>query len=61
MSEIKLKTPNTQGSVTVKSQNTTGDADIVLTLPVNDGDSGQYLKTDGSGGLSFDTVSAGTA
>ena len=29
----------------------------VLTLPAADGSSGQFLKTDGSGALSFDTVS----
>ena len=27
-----------------------------LTLPLNDGNSGQFLKTDGSGGLSFATI-----
>ena len=30
-----------------------------LTLPVNDGDNGQFLKTDGLGVLSWDTVSGG--
>lgn len=30
-----------------------------LTLPENDGDAGQYLKTDGSGVLSWDTPSGG--
>ncbi len=29
--------------------------DVVLTLPTNDGDNGQLLKTDGSGNLSFAT------
>lgn len=56
MSEIKLKTPNDNATVTLKSQNTTGDASFNLTLPVTDGDAGQFLKTDGSGVLSFDTV-----
>lgn len=32
---------------------------VVLTLPASDGDSGQYLKTDGSGVLSWDTPSTG--
>ena len=30
-------------------------------LPTSDGSSGQFLKTDGSGTLAFDTVSAGTS
>ena len=33
-------------------------ADIDFTLPVNDGDASQYLQTDGSGVLSWQTVSA---
>ncbi len=32
-------------------------ADITLTLPSSDGDSGQFLQTDGSGALSFATAS----
>ena len=34
-------------------------AAVTLTLPVDDGTPGQYLQTDGSGVLSFQTVSAG--
>ena len=34
-----------------------GDS-VVLTMPGNDGDAGQYLQTDGSGGLSWQTVSS---
>jgi hypothetical protein len=34
---------------------TTLGSDVVLTLPSNDGDNGQLLKTDGSGNLSFAT------
>jgi len=33
--------------------------DYTFTLPVNDGDAGQFLKTDGIGNLSWDTVSGG--
>ena len=33
--------------------------DYTFTLPVNDGDNGQFLKTDGLGVLSWDTVSGG--
>ena len=31
---------------------------IVLTLPASDGDAGQFLKTDGSGVMSWDTVTS---
>lgn len=34
-------------------------SDVTLTLPVNDGDAGQVLTTDGSGVLSWGTVSGG--
>ena len=35
---------------------TTGSADLTLTLPVNTGTSGQVIQTNGSGALSFATV-----
>jgi hypothetical protein len=35
-------------------------ASYTLTLPTDDGTSGQYLKTDGSGGLSWDTPAGGS-
>ena len=35
---------------------TTITTSYTLTLPLNDGNSGQFLKTDGSGGLSFATI-----
>jgi hypothetical protein len=34
---------------------------VTLTLPANDGDADQFLKTNGSGVLSFATVSGGTS
>ena len=43
---VALEAPATVGS------------SYVLTLPAADGSSGQFLKTDGSGALSFDTVSS---
>lgn len=46
---VELKTPAT-GSLTTS---------YTLTLPVDDGTSGQYLQTDGSGALSWQTVSGG--
>jgi len=35
-------------------------SNVTLTLPTNDGDADQFLKTNGSGALSFATVSGGT-
>ena len=35
---------------------TTSSADLTFKLPVADGSTGQYMKTDGSGNLSFATV-----
>ena len=59
MSTIKLTTTGGGGgTVAFKAPAaTTSNAAVELTLPVDDGTSGQYLKTDGSGGLSFGTVS----
>ena len=37
----------------------TGAAPAIFTLPAADGTSGQYMKTDGSGALSFGTPSGG--
>lgn len=36
-------------------------SNVTLTLPNNDGDADQFMKTDGSGNLSFATVSGGTS
>ena len=45
---------SSSGSVSIDSPaSTTGGADVTLTLPVNDGDAGQVLQTDGSGNLSW--------
>ena len=37
----------------------TVSANVTLTLPTSDGDADQYLKTDGSGNLSWATISSG--
>ena len=60
MSKIKLQaTDGNGGTISLKGPTTTdGNAEFELTLPANDGSSGQYLKTDGSGALSWDTVTA---
>ena len=34
-------------------------SNVTLTLPANDGDANQYLQTDGSGALSFASVTSG--
>ena len=47
---------STSGSVSIDAPaSTTGGADVALTLPVDDGDTGQVLKTNGSGALSWTT------
>jgi hypothetical protein len=48
---------STSGIVTVKSADAAGT--WTLTLPTADGDSGQYLQTNGSGVTSWATVTAG--
>nr|BAR30055.1 phage tail fiber protein [uncultured Mediterranean phage uvMED] len=47
---------NGTNTVSIKSLNSLGSS-YTLTLPPNDGSSGQFLQTDGSGVLSFATVS----
>ena len=58
---IKLNAATGGGSVALDAPNSTdSNANVVLTLPTNDGDSGQYLQTNGSGTLSWQTVTAST-
>ena len=58
MAELKIKADSGGGTVSLKGPaTTTSNAAVQLTLPVNDGDADQYLKTDGSGALSWSTVS----
>ena len=47
---------NGSNTVSIKALNSLGSS-YTLTLPPNDGSSGQFLQTDGSGVLSFATVS----
>jgi len=48
---------SSSGSVELNAPaDTTSGADVVLTLPVNDGDADQVLSTDGAGALSWQTV-----
>ena len=45
--------------ITIKGPPHSASASYTLTLPTTDGSSGEYLKTDGSGTLSWDTPSGG--
>ncbi len=62
MAEIKIKADNNNGTVSLKGPSaTTGNAAVQLTLPVDDGTTGQFLKTDGSGVMSWATVDTSIA
>ena len=58
MSKIKLQaTDGNGGTVSLKGPTTTdGNAEFELTLPANDGSANEYLKTNGSGVLSWATA-----
>mgnify|MGYP003121210613 CR=1 FL=1 len=59
MAELKIKADSGGGTVALKGPaTTTSNAAVQLTLPVDDGTANQYLKTDGSGTLSWATVSS---
>ena len=62
MAELKIKADSGGGTVSWKGPaTTTGNAAVQLTLPVDDGTANQYLKTDGSGALSWATVDTSIA
>jgi hypothetical protein len=62
MAELKIKADSGGGTVSLKGPaTTTGNNPVQLTLPVDDGTPNQYLKTDGSGALSWATVTSGAA
>ena len=62
MAELKIKADSGGGTVSFKGPaTTTSNAAVQLTLPVDDGTTGQYLKTDGSGALSWATVAVGVS
>jgi len=59
MSSIKL--PHSSGnSMSIAAPATNPASDLTLTLPTTIGTNGQYMKVDGSGNLSFGTVTPGT-
>ena len=59
MSKISLK--HSGGNVVSLNSptNAPGAADVAFKLPNSDGSAGQFMKTDGSGNLSFDTAGGG--
>ena len=59
--KIKLNAASGGGSVSLKAPSTTeSNAAVELQLPINDGGANEFLKTDGSGNLSFGAVTAAT-
>ena len=59
MAEVKIAADSGGGSVALKGPaSTTSNAAVNFKLPVADGSSGQYMKTDGSGNLAFGTVAS---
>ena len=57
---VEVNTETNAKSIKIQAPTNSNLAgDYTLTLPVNDGDAGQFLKTDGLGVLSWDTVSGG--
>ena len=58
--KIKLNAASGGGSVTLKAPSTTtSNAAVELQLPVADGSADQFIKTDGSGNLSFAAAGGG--
>ena len=59
--EIRFLEDTDNGSNYVALRAGTISSNVTLTLPIADGSSGQFLKTDGSGNLAFATASTGAA
>ena len=60
MAELKIKADSGGGTVSLKGPaTTTSNAAVQLTLPVDDGSADQYLKTNGSGVLSWAAAGGG--
>ena len=57
--QFKLNCENNSHGITIKGPPHSAGASYTLTLPNNDGDADQVLKTDGSGGLSWADQTAG--
>ena len=60
-SQIRFVEPPLGGSsaVVLKGPSTNLSSDVIFVLPDSDGSAGQFLKTDGSGNLSFASASGG--
>lgn len=58
---MEIYEPSGSGTNKIKIQSQAISADYTLTLPVDDGTSGQSLTTDGSGALSWTTISGGSS
>jgi hypothetical protein len=60
-SQIRLREPVMGGTsaVVLKGPSTNLSSDVIFVLPDSDGSAGQFLKTDGSGNLSFASASGG--
>jgi len=59
--EIRFLEDTDNGSNYIALRAGTISSNLTLTLPIADGSSGQFLKTDGSGNLAFATASTGAA
>lgn len=60
MSKIKLNAESGGGSVSIQAPtSTTSNANVEFKLPVADGSADQFIKTDGSGNLSFAALGGG--
>jgi len=59
--QFVLNCENNSHGITIKGPPHSASASYTLTLPNNDGSSGEYLKSDGSGNLSWDTPSGGSS
>ena len=58
--DLRLADADSSNYVALQAPATVG-SNVTLTLPTNDGDADQALITDGSGNLSFSTISGGAA
>ena len=59
MSQIKLKHSGGNSSI-IAAPSSNPASDVTFRLPNADGSAGQFMKTDGSGNLSFDAASGTT-
>jgi hypothetical protein len=57
---MALRLKNSSGNFIALDAPSSIATDVTLTLPNTDGDSGQYLQTNGAGALSWQTVATGT-